>query len=253
MINLPQKVKDDELFEDGERIDGRRPEELRSLNMEVGILKNSDGSALVELGNTRILAAVYGPNELHPKHLQQPKKAVMKVRYNLAPFSVEDRKRPGPSRRGKEIGLVTRNALEPIVKLEEFPKAGIDVYIEVLEADASTRVTGITAASLALADAGIPMEGMVSACAVGKLKDTMVLDVAGDEDAYGKADIPVAFINGDEDITLLQFDGDITKQDLKEGLELAKEGGTQLYEKQKEVLQKRYDLSDDEVRGDLNA
>lgn len=240
---MPQKQKEDLLVK-GERIDGRKPEELRDLKMEVGILERADGSAMVELGNTRILAAVIGPRELHPQHLQDPRKAVLQVRYNLAPFAVEDRKRPGPSRRGKEIGLVTRRALEPVIELEEFPKTGIDVFVEVLEANASTRVTGITAASLALADAGVPMKGMVSACAVGKLEDTMVLDVAGEEDSYGKADIPVAMINGDEEVTLLQMDGDITQEDVKEGLKLAREGCKELYEEQKKTLKGEYSGGD---------
>lgn len=242
---MPQKQKEN-LLKDGERIDGRKPEDMREVNMETGLLNRADGSALVELGNTRVLAAVFGPKELHPQHLQKPKKAVMQVRYNLAPFAVEDRKRPGPSRRGKEIGLVARRALEPIVELEKFPKTGIEVYIEVLEANASTRVTGITAASLALADAGIPMKGMVSSCAVGKLEDTMVLDVAGEEDSYGKADIPVAMINGDEEITLLQMDGDISQEDLKKGLELAEKGCKKLYKLQRKSLKEKYQTGGEE-------
>ena len=236
---MPQKQKEN-LLVDGERIDGREPEEMRETNMEVGLLNRADGSALVEIGNTRIIAAVYGPQELHPQHLQDPRRSVLQVRYNMAPFAVDDRSRPGPSRRSKEIGLVARRALEPVIELDKFPKTGIEVEIEVLEADASTRVTGITAAALALADAGIPMKGIVSACAVGKLEDTMVLDVAGEEDSYGKADIPVAMINGSDDITLLQMDGDITQDDLKDGLKLAKKGCEKLYEMQKKTLKEEY-------------
>lgn len=237
---MPQKQKEG-LLENGERIDGRTPTEMRDVNMEVGILKSPDGSALVEVGNTRIMAAVKGPKELHPRHLQEPDRAVLQAKYRMAPFSVDDRMSPKPSRRSREISLVTKRALEPIVKLEKFPNLAINVYIEVLEADASTRVTGITAASLALADAGIPMKGLVQACAVGKLEETMVLDVAGEEDAYGKADIPVAMINGKkEDITLLQMDGDITSDDVDEGLELAEKGNKKLFEMQKQALREAH-------------
>lgn len=234
------KDQDLELFKDGKRIDGRGPEEFRPISMDVGVLKRADGSATVELGDTRALSAVFGPKELHPKHRQNPEKAVLDARYNMAPFAVEDRKRPGPSRRSKEIGLVGKRSLEPVVRLEKFPNTVIDVQIEILEANASTRVTGLTAASLALANAGIPMKGMVSACAVGKLEDIMVLDVAGKEDASGKADIPVAMMTPGEKITLLQFDGDIARQDLERGLELAKKGCRILHEKQKETLKQKY-------------
>jgi exosome complex component RRP41 len=247
---MPQKEKDD-LIVDGERLDGRGPEEMRDIDMEVGVLEKADGSAFVEIGNTRIVAAVFGPKTLHPEHLQEPDKARLEARYNMAPFSVDDRMDPKPSRRDKEISLVTRRALEPAVDLEEYPKASIEVFIEVLEADASTRVTGITAAGLALADAGIKMNGMVNACAVGKLEDTMVLDVAGEEDAYGKADIPVAMINAEpEDITLLQMDGDISADDLDDGLDLAQKGCEILLKKQREALQEHLERDSDHG-GDL--
>ncbi len=232
---MPQKEKED-LIVDGERMDGRAPDEMRDIEMEIDVLKRADGSAYVEVGNTRVMAAVFGPQELHPEHMREPDRAVLNARYNMAPFSVDDRMNPAPGRRDKEISLVTEKALEPVVFLEEFPKAEIKVLVEVIEADASTRVTGITAAGLALVDAGIPMRGIVQAAAPGKLEDTMVLDVAGEEDAYGKADIPVAMIDADpERITLLQMDGDIPPSDVEEAIDLATEGCEQLHEMQKDV------------------
>lgn len=232
---MPQREKED-LIVDGERKDGRAPDEMREVTMEVGNLKRADGSAYVEIGNTRVNAAVFGPQELHPEHMREPDRAVLNARYNMAPFSVDDRMNPAPSRRDKEISLVTEKALEPAIFLERFPKAEIKVLVEVIEADASTRVTGITAAGLALIDAGIPMRGVVSAAAPGKLEDTMVLDVAGEEDAYGSADIPVAMIDADPDrITLLQMDGDIPPSDLDEALEMAQAGCEKLYNMQVET------------------
>jgi len=69
--------------------------------MEVGVLDEADGSAMVETGNTRVVASVFGPQKLHPRHLQESDRAVIKMRYNMAPFSVDDRMRPGPNRRAK--------------------------------------------------------------------------------------------------------------------------------------------------------
>jgi len=214
--------------------------------MEVGVLDEADGSAMVETGNTRVVASVFGPQKLHPRHLQESDRAVIKMRYNMAPFSVDDRMRPGPNRRAKEIGLVAKKALEPAVELEEFPKAGIDISMEILESDGGTRVTGINAAALALADAGIPMKGMVSATASGIVDDTVVLDVNGLEDKKGNADIPIATINGGDEITLLQMDGDISKETLDEALSLAKQGCTDLYEEQRQALLEKYES----IRGD---
>jgi exosome complex component RRP41 len=231
--------------EDGKRVDGREPNEVRETRMEVGILDEADGSAMVETGNTRVVASVFGPQELHPKHLQESDRAVIKMRYNMAPFSVDDRMRPGPNRRAKEIGLVAKRALQPATELENFPKAGIDISMEVIESDGGTRVTGINAAALALADAGIPMKGLVSACAAGVVDDTAVLDVNGKEDKEGNADIPIAVINGGDEITLLQMDGDIDNEMLDDCLSLAKEGCEQLYEQQRETLIDKME----EVRG----
>ena len=65
--------------ESGRRIDGRRPDELRPIEMEVGVLKNADGSALVKFGDTWVLAAVYGPREAVPKHMTLPERAVIRL------------------------------------------------------------------------------------------------------------------------------------------------------------------------------
>ncbi len=232
--------------EEGKRVDGREKDELRETKMEVGVLEEADGSAMVETGNTRVIASVFGPQELHPQHLQESDRAVIKMRYNMAPFSVDDRMNPGPNRRAKEIGLVARKALEPAIELEEFPTAGIDISMEIVESDGGTRVTGINAAALALADAGIPMTGMVSATAAGVVEDEVVLDVNGVEDKQGNADIPIATINGGDEITLLQMDGDITKETLDECLSMAKKGCEDLYEQQRKALVQKYE----EIRGE---
>lgn len=239
--------KDVQFFdEDGLRVDGREKDEVRETKMQVGVLDEADGSAMVETGNTRVIASVFGPQELHPKHLQESDRAVIKMRYNMAPFSVDDRMRPGPNRRAKEIGLVARRALEPAIELENFPKAGIDISMEIVESDGGSRVTGINAAALALADAGIPMKGLVSACAAGVVSDEVVNDVNGLEDKKGNADIPIAVINGGDEITLLQMDGDISKDMLDDALSMAKRGCEQLYEQQRETLLNKYE----DIRGD---
>ncbi|MBC5792557.1 MAG: exosome complex exonuclease Rrp41 [Nanohaloarchaea archaeon] len=245
MNKMPEDV---EFFdEDGLRVDGREKDEHRETNMEVGVLDEADGSAMVETGNTRVVASVFGPQDLHPKHLQESDRAVIKMRYNMAPFSVDDRMRPGPNRRAKEIGLVAKKALMPAVELEEFPKAGIDISMEVVESDGGTRVTGINAAALALADAGIPMKGLVSATAAGIVEDEVVLDVNGVEDKQGNADIPIALINGEDKISLLQMDGDISKETLDEALSLAKKGCRDLHEQQRSAIIEKYES----IRGDV--
>src|SRR4030042_3098881 len=151
----------------GIRLDGRKADELRSLKLEVGVLPNADGSAYVEHGKNKILVGVFGPREMHPKHLSMADRMVIRCRYHMASFSVPERKSPAPSRREVELGKVIRESLDPSVFNDQYPRTGVDVFIEVLQADGGTRCASITAASLALADAGIPMRDLVVACAGG--------------------------------------------------------------------------------------
>lgn len=232
--------KPEKLIVDGKRLDGRTPDELRPLKIEAGILKRADGSAYVELGANKVLAAVYGPREMHPRHRQQPDTAVLRCRYNMAPFSVEERKRPGPDRRSVEISKVTREALDPVLFLKLYPRSVIDVFIEILQADAGTRTAGINAAAVALADAGVPMRDMVSSVAVGKVDDKIVLDLTKDEDQWGTTDMPIAMVPRKKLITLLQMDGHFTKEEFGQALNLAFKGCEQIYGVQRQALREKY-------------
>lgn len=229
-----------ELIKDGIRIDGRKKDELRDIKIEVGVLKRADGSAYVEWGMNKVYAAVYGPRELFPRFLRRSDKAVLQCKYNMASFSVDERKRPGPDRRSVEISKVTGGALEPVVLTENFPESVINVNIEVVQAEAGTRCAGITAASVALADAGIPMKDLVPACAAGKVGGEVILDLCKEEDNFGESDLPIAMIPRTGGISLLQMDGLMTGEELEEALNLAKKGCEIIYEKQKEALRKRY-------------
>ncbi len=229
-----------ELLKDGKRLDGRKPKELRPVKMKAGVLERADGSAYVELGGTHAIVGVIGPRIMHPRHLVEPTKAVLRMRYDMMPFSVSDRKRPGPDRRSMEIAKVTRQALESVIPLEKYPKTVIDVFMEILQSDGGTRVTGLTGASLALADAGIEMTDMVASCAAGKIGGEIVLDLCGKEDNFGQADVPVAYAPNEERITMLQMDGLLTKDEFKKAMDYAIYGCKELHKLQKKALKERY-------------
>ena len=232
----PEKLVDKK----GLRIDGRKLDELRPMKMEVGVLPNADGSAYLEQGRNKILVGVYGPKEAHPRHIARQDRAVIQCRYHMAPFSVDERKHPAPSRRDVELSKVIRQSLEPAVFLEYYPKTSIQVYIEILQADGGTRCAGITAAALALADAGIPMRDLVVACAAGKADGKILLDLMDTEDKVGEADIPVAFMPNLNAITLLQMDGNVSVDEIENTINMALDGCKQLYILQKEALKSKY-------------
>lgn len=226
--------------ENGKRIDGRTFDQLRPVKIEAGILERADGSAYIEWGGNKIIAAVYGPREVFPKHMQDPSKSVLRARYNMAAFSVDERKKPGPDRRSIELSMVISNALSSVVFLEQFPRTAIDVFIEVLQADAGTRIAGLTAASVALADAGIPMKDLIVGCAAGKVENTLVLDLNKEEDNFGQADLPVAIIPRTGEIVLFQMDGDMTEEEVNRAMDMAINAAKQIYEIQKDALKRKY-------------
>ena len=228
------------MTEDGIRCDGRRLDELRNISIKVGVLKNADGSAYIEFGKNKILAGVFGPRDVHPKHMANQDSGILRCRYHMSPFSVTERKNPAPSRREIEISKVIKEALQPSVILKDFPRTVIDVFIEVLQADGGSRCAALDAASVALADAGIPMRDLVSACAAGKVADRIVLDVNNEEDQEGQADMPVALMPNVGKITLLQLDGMLKPEEFKTCMQTALVGCKRVYEVQRKALMEKY-------------
>jgi exosome complex component RRP41 len=227
------------------RTDGREFDELRKIQAKAGVIQKADGSAYFKIGDTAAYAAVYGPRELHPRFLQDPKKGLLRCNYNMMPFSAGERVRPGPSRRSKEISMVTQKALLPVVNLDDYPNAVVDVFIELPETDAGSRCAGICAASIALADAGITMKDMVVAVSAGKIGKNLVADLNGEEEHITDedvADIPIAMIPSTEEITLLQMDGKISQEELLKAIELVKPLLKDIAEIQRKALKDKFKI-----------
>jgi len=227
------------------RLDGRKSfEDLRPIEAKTGVVKRADGSAMFRIGRTMAYATVYGPRDLYPKFLQNPSTGILRCNYNMMPYSGRgERVKPGGNRRAKEISMVMEKALLPVVDLSQFPNSVVDVFVELPQTDAGSRCAGICAASIALADAGIPMKDLVSAVSVGRVDDKIVADLDYQEEAYENgpvADIPVAVMPNSGKISLLQMDGEISKEDLRKCLELAKKVCLQIYEVQKQTLKEKY-------------
>ncbi|MHB1868962.1 MAG: exosome complex exonuclease Rrp41 [Nitrososphaerales archaeon] len=225
---------------EGLRHDGRKLDELRPVKIQVGILKNADGSAFIQFGKNKIMAGVYGPKEVHPKHNALPDRGLLRCRYHMSPFSTDERKNPAPSRREIEISKVIREALQPSLMLEDYPRTAIDVYVEILQSDGGSRCASICAASVALADAGINMRDLVVACAAGKVAGQVVLDVDDTEDKEGQADLPIAIMPSTNEVTLLQLDGQLNPEEFGRGFNWALEGCRKVYQLQREALIGRY-------------
>ncbi len=226
----------------GKRLDGRGPADLRSIKIEPNVVKNAAGSAYIEWGKNKIIAAVHGPKEALPKHFADPERAIIKCRYMMAPFSsLEEHGRTGPNRRSIEISKVTKEVFENVVMLELFPNTEIDIFVEVLQGDGGTRAAGITAAAVAMALSGIPMTDIPYAVSAGKIGDTVVLDMDKLEDNYSDADMPVAVKPLDNEILLLQMDGSFTKEQLKQAISMITDAGKAIREVQEKAIRKPYE------------
>ncbi|RMD58453.1 exosome complex exonuclease Rrp41 [Candidatus Woesearchaeota archaeon] len=224
------------------RFDGRAFDEVRPMSAQVGIIPNADGSARFQIGDTVALCAVYGPRDLHPRFLQNPGTGILRVHYNMLPFSGHgDRVRPGGSRRSKEISMVMQNALLPALNLKAYPNTVVDVFVDLPQTDAGTRCAAITAAAMALADAGLEMTDLPCAIAAGRVEDKIVVDLNYEEDSFHDGcDIPVAILPNTGQVTLLQMDGEISRDMLKEAIGKAIEAGKKIYQVQKEAIKNSF-------------
>ncbi|MDO8634137.1 MAG: exosome complex exonuclease Rrp41 [archaeon] len=229
----------------GNRLDGRKVDELRPIKIQVGVIPEANGSAFIEWGQNKVFAAVYGPKECLPKHLANPYKAVLRCNYRMASFSVPDRKNPKPGRREIEISKVCAEALSRAVFLEKFPGTLIGVEIEVIDSNAGTRVAGLTAASVALADAGLPMRDLVCATSVGKAGGKIMVDLTKEEeDAPDAVDIPIGVLPSTGEVVLLQLDGLISKKEFNEALKLGFAAVSKVHGLQVEAIKKKYVLEE---------
>ncbi|MCX8197901.1 MAG: exosome complex exonuclease Rrp41 [Candidatus Micrarchaeota archaeon] len=230
------------LLVDGKRLDGRGLEDLREIKIVARVLNDADGSAYIEWGKNKILAGVYGPSECIPRHDQSLYRAVVRCRYNMAPFSgMEEHGKSGPSRRSKELSKVIKEAFENVIVLENFPKTQIEIFVEVLQSDGGTRCAAVTAAAVALADAGIPMKDLINAVAVCKIDGQMAVDPAKEEDNYGESDMPIAFSPRTGEILLFQMDGMLSKDEIEKGFALARKASEKIRKLQVEAIKKVYE------------
>jgi exosome complex component RRP41 len=225
------------------RLDKRKFDELRPMNMEVGVVSNADGSAMFQIGETKIIAGVWGPKTLHPQRLRETGTGIIRAYYRMMPFSVPERKNPRPGRREIELSKVIKEAFETSIFLEDYGNAVIDIHVYVVQGDAGTRCAAICAASLALADAGVPMKDLVASVAAGSVDGQVVLDLTYDEESHeGEVtDMAIAYNENLDKVTLLQMDGNISDKKMMEALKVGVEGCKKIKKEMQKALRKRYE------------
>jgi len=233
---MAQKPKGLVLWNGKKRSDGRGVNELRNISMQVGVIPQVTGSAMVTFGKTKVIASVYGPKLVVPSHLSDSSKAIVNVEYTMAPFSTKERIDPRFSRRSQELSKILSRAFEAAIFTDMYPETEINIFVQVINADAGTRIACLNAASLALCQAGVEMRDLVVGITAGKVDGKVVLDLDNPEDNYGEADFAFAMMPTKNEIVLLQMDGNLTKEECDEAMKLMKNGIQKIYQMQRDAL-----------------
>ncbi|XP_029173573.1 exosome complex component MTR3-like [Nylanderia fulva] len=181
-IYIHSELKDKGIqFNAPKRHDGRSNDELRNIFLKIGIVSQAKGSAYIEMGNTKVICSVFDPREV-PNKTGYCVQGELFCEFKFAPFSHRKRKLYQQDAEEKEYSLILQRALEPAVCLQEFPNFQVDVYATVLDNGGSALAAAIMAASLALANAGVPMFGLVTASTIGIYDHTYLVDPTDKEE-----------------------------------------------------------------------
>jgi len=201
------------LTEHAFRLDGRRAHQIRNITCHLGVSPAADGSALIEHGNTRVLAVVHGPHEPTTRRGQTTsgdERCFVNCEFGMATFSTTQRKmRPRGDRKSIELSRHLKKTFDSVIDTSLYPRSQIDIYCEVLQADGGSLASCINAASLALVDAGIALRGLVAACACGSTNNIACVDLSNNEESATSSDVPrltVATVGGGDEVVLCELD-----------------------------------------------
>ena len=233
MKSLEKDVVRRSIIAGNPRIDGRRTDEVRAIDCQVGVLPRTHGSALFTRGETQALVTITLGTESDmqmTESLEGVAKQRFMLHYNFPPYSVGEARRMGPPGR-REIGhgRLARRGIEAVIpSMDDFGYA-IRSVSEITESNGSSSMASVCGTSLALMDAGVPTKAAVAGVAMGLIleKDgyAVLTDILGDEDHLGDMDFKVAGTG--EGVTTLQLDikiGGLTREIMKEALAQAHAG-----------------------------
>ncbi|MGA7616644.1 MAG: polyribonucleotide nucleotidyltransferase, partial [Thermoanaerobaculia bacterium] len=251
---MEKEVFRDLITVDQTRPDGRKPDEIRPIDIRVGVLPRTHGSAIFTRGETQALVTVTLGTPQEAQKIEDFEGETFQrfmLHYNFPPFSVGEVKfMRGPARREIGHGNLARRALEPLLPADaDFPYT-IRCVSDILESNGSSSMASVCGGSLALMDAGVPVGAPVAGVAMGLIKGgdraVILTDIAGLEDHEGDMDFKVA--GSESGITALQMDikiSGISREIMGKALEQARQGRLFILGKMKAVIESpRAELSE---------
>jgi polyribonucleotide nucleotidyltransferase len=257
-ISILSEIEKEEMrqsiLSEGKRVDGREVKEIRPISGEVSLLPRTHGSALFTRGQTQALCATtlgtVGDEDMQ-RRLDGETRRAFYLHYNFPPFSTGEVKRMmGPGRREIGHGALAEKALEPVIPSREDFHYTIRLVSDILESNASSSMATVCGATLALMDAGVPIEKPVAGVGVGLIKEgdqeVILTDMLGAEDFLGDMDFKVA---GTRDgVTAIQMDikiDGVTPDLMRRALHQAQEGRMAVLDQMQEIIaEPRPDISE---------
>ncbi len=243
--DIQKKISRDMILDKRRRIDGRRFDEIRPIDCEVGVLPRPHGSALFTRGETQVLGVLTlgsSRDEQRIETLSGEEMHQFMLHYNFPPYSVGEVKRMmGPSRRDIGHGGLSTRALEKVLPASDDFDYTIRLVSEVLESNGSSSMGTVCSGCLALMDGGVPIKAPVSGIAMGLIKEgdqvVILSDILGDEDHFGDMDFKVTGTS--EGVTALQMDIkilELSRNIMEKALEQARKGRLHILDRMMEAL-----------------
>jgi polyribonucleotide nucleotidyltransferase len=246
LYNVIKKSMRQRILAEGRRADGRSPDQIRDLDIHVGVLPRTHGSGLFQRGQTQVLtiATLAGLSMAQKLDTLSPDESKRFMHhYNFPPYSVgEVRPMRGAGRREIGHGALAERALEPVVPDEDTFPYSLRLVSEVMSSNGSTSMASVCGSTLALMDAGVPISAPVAGIAMGLIMGEdgnfrVLTDIAGQEDFMGDMDFKVAGTR--EGVTALQMDikiGGVSRELLEQALEDARKAREYILDRMLEVI-----------------
>ncbi|XP_013381571.1 exosome complex component MTR3-like [Lingula anatina] len=224
------------------RNDGRTSDQVRPIFLKSGVISQAKGSAYLEMDKTKIMCAVYGPRQVRREDFSL--QGQLTCEFKFLTFSCKYRRQHQQDNQEKDYSVILLEALEPAVRLEKFPKAKLDIFVTVLEDDGSSLSGAITAASVALADAGIEMYDLVVGAALRQNGKMVLMDPCGPEEyrperapaEVNQGSITVGLMPSMHQVAALALRGELDQQTTAKGIKLCIETCQKIYPVVQECL-----------------
>eukprot|EP01132_Coremiostelium_polycephalum_P008245 gene8245-10133_t len=217
----------------------RSDEQFRQIFMKTGIVTQASGSSYIEIENTKVICSVHGPRATPKTQLFETAQLNCEIKYTTFSSLVEKFDYL-PSSKEKDLNLIISQSIKGSLRLEKYPKTVIDIYILVLNDDGDVLVASITAASMALADAGVEMYDMVASSSAVCTKDqSVLLDPNQEEESspsISTGNILVAKMPSLNEITQIIQTGELSYNNVLDGVNLCIDGCDKIYGIMKQSL-----------------